>query len=166
MFQNPLPSRFGDWSTPECQATSHFHWLANEDVGAGGEVGLTQGREGFRGNLTEELPRRKTGVASAMAGTNALMTLENFINGKFVPCNSYIDSYDPSTGEVYCRVPNSGKEEVSGAPGWCSRLSTPWFRLMCDLGVMARALQWAVLSAEYAQSPFLPHSLSFSQWNK
>ncbi|KAM8963484.1 2-aminomuconic semialdehyde dehydrogenase isoform 2-T2 [Lycaon pictus] len=64
-----------------------------------------------------------------MAGTNALMTLENFINGKFVPCNSYIDSYDPSTGEVYCRVPNSGKEEIEAAveaaraafPGWSAR---------------------------------------------
>lgn len=48
-----------------------------------------------------------------MAGMKALLMLENFIDGKFVPCNSYIDSYDPSTGEVYCRVPDSGKEEVS-----------------------------------------------------
>ncbi|XP_004401240.1 PREDICTED: aldehyde dehydrogenase family 8 member A1 isoform X2 [Odobenus rosmarus divergens] len=64
-----------------------------------------------------------------MAGTKALLTLENFINGKFVPCNSYIDSYDPSTGDVYCRVPNSGKEEIDAAveaaraafPGWSAR---------------------------------------------
>uniref|UniRef100_A0A8C7BLU5 Aldehyde dehydrogenase 8 family member A1 n=1 Tax=Neovison vison TaxID=452646 RepID=A0A8C7BLU5_NEOVI len=64
-----------------------------------------------------------------MAGTKALLTLENFINGKFVPCNSYLDSYDPSTGEVYCRVPNSGKEEIEAAveaaraafPGWSAR---------------------------------------------
>ncbi|XP_039097985.1 2-aminomuconic semialdehyde dehydrogenase isoform X2 [Hyaena hyaena] len=64
-----------------------------------------------------------------MAGTKALLTLENFINGKFVPCDSYIDSYDPSTGEVYCRVPNSGKEEIEAAveaaraafPGWSAR---------------------------------------------
>lgn len=48
-----------------------------------------------------------------MAGTKTLLVLENFIDGKFLPCNSYIDSHDPSTGEVYCRVPNSGKEEVS-----------------------------------------------------
>uniref|UniRef100_A0A8C2UZK5 Aldehyde dehydrogenase 8 family member A1 n=1 Tax=Chinchilla lanigera TaxID=34839 RepID=A0A8C2UZK5_CHILA len=55
--------------------------------------------------------------------------LENFIGGKFIPCNSYIDSYDPSTGEVYCKVPNSGKEEIEAAvqaareafPGWSSR---------------------------------------------
>ncbi|XP_021549063.1 2-aminomuconic semialdehyde dehydrogenase isoform X2 [Neomonachus schauinslandi] len=64
-----------------------------------------------------------------MAGTKALLTLENFINGMFVPCNSYIDSYDPSTGDVYCRVPNSGKEEIDAAveaaraafPGWAAR---------------------------------------------
>ncbi|XP_023086452.1 2-aminomuconic semialdehyde dehydrogenase isoform X2 [Piliocolobus tephrosceles] len=64
-----------------------------------------------------------------MAGTKALLMLENFIDGKFSPCSSYIDSYDPSTGEVYCRVPNSGKDEIEAAvkaareafPGWSSR---------------------------------------------
>ncbi|XP_017730963.1 PREDICTED: aldehyde dehydrogenase family 8 member A1 isoform X2 [Rhinopithecus bieti] len=63
-----------------------------------------------------------------MAGTKALLMLENFIDGKFLPCSSYIDSYDPSTGEVYCRVPNSGKDEIEAAvkaareafPGWSS----------------------------------------------
>uniref|UniRef100_A0A2K5DAJ5 Aldehyde dehydrogenase 8 family member A1 n=1 Tax=Aotus nancymaae TaxID=37293 RepID=A0A2K5DAJ5_AOTNA len=64
-----------------------------------------------------------------MAATKALLMLENFIDGKFLPCSSYIDSYDPSTGEVYCRVPNSGKDEIEAAvkaareafPGWSSR---------------------------------------------
>ncbi|XP_009976198.1 PREDICTED: aldehyde dehydrogenase family 8 member A1 isoform X3 [Tauraco erythrolophus] len=50
-----------------------------------------------------------------MAHSKALLVLENFIGGKFVPCSSYIDSYNPSTGEVYCRVPDSGKEEVEAA---------------------------------------------------
>lgn len=48
-----------------------------------------------------------------MAHSKALLVLENFIGGKFVPCSSYVDSYNPSTGDVYCRVPDSGKEEVS-----------------------------------------------------
>lgn len=48
-----------------------------------------------------------------MAHSEGLLVLENFIDGKFVPCSSYIDSYNPSTGDVYCRVPNSGIEEVS-----------------------------------------------------
>ncbi|EPQ03247.1 Aldehyde dehydrogenase family 8 member A1 [Myotis brandtii] len=64
-----------------------------------------------------------------MAGTKTLLVLENFIGGKFLPCNSYLDSYDPSTGEVYSRVPDSGKEEVEAAveaaraafPGWSAR---------------------------------------------
>nr|XP_009930236.1 PREDICTED: aldehyde dehydrogenase family 8 member A1 isoform X2 [Opisthocomus hoazin] len=50
-----------------------------------------------------------------MAHSKALLVLENFIAGKFVPCSSYIDSYNPSTGDVYCRVPDSGKEEVEAA---------------------------------------------------
>ncbi|XP_010192712.1 PREDICTED: aldehyde dehydrogenase family 8 member A1 isoform X3 [Mesitornis unicolor] len=50
-----------------------------------------------------------------MAHSKALLVLENFIDGKFVPCASYIDSYNPSTGDVYCKVPDSGKEEVEAA---------------------------------------------------
>lgn len=40
------------------------------------------------------------------------LVLENFIGGKFVACKSHMDSYNPSTGEVYCSVPDSGPEEV------------------------------------------------------
>lgn len=40
------------------------------------------------------------------------LVLENYIGGKFVPCSRHIDSYDPSTGEVYCKVPDSGTDEV------------------------------------------------------
>ncbi|XP_019405783.1 PREDICTED: aldehyde dehydrogenase family 8 member A1 isoform X1 [Crocodylus porosus] len=69
-----------------------------------------------------------------MAVPRSLLVLENFIAGKFVPCSSYLDSYDPSTGEVYCRVPDSGREEVEAAvsaardafPSWSSK--SPWER--------------------------------------
>ena len=44
-----------------------------------------------------------------------MLVLENFINGKFVACERFIDSYDPSTGEVYCKVPDSGAEHVEAA---------------------------------------------------
>lgn len=40
------------------------------------------------------------------------LVLQNYIGGKFVPCARHIDSFDPSTGEVYCKVPDSGPEEV------------------------------------------------------
>ncbi|XP_041815076.1 2-aminomuconic semialdehyde dehydrogenase isoform X3 [Chelmon rostratus] len=61
--------------------------------------------------------------------SGSYLVLENFIGGKFVPCRSHIDSYDPSTGEVYCKVPDSGEEEVEAAvaaateafPGWSDR---------------------------------------------
>ncbi|XP_029452471.1 2-aminomuconic semialdehyde dehydrogenase [Rhinatrema bivittatum] len=64
-----------------------------------------------------------------MAYQRNLLVLENFIAGKFVPCTNYIDSYDPSTGKVYCRVPDSGREEIEAAvaaakdafPGWSSK---------------------------------------------
>ena len=38
--------------------------------------------------------------------------LENFIGGRFVSCSKHIDSYNPATGEVHLKVPDSGKEEV------------------------------------------------------
>ncbi|XP_010212761.1 PREDICTED: aldehyde dehydrogenase family 8 member A1 isoform X2 [Tinamus guttatus] len=69
-----------------------------------------------------------------MSSSKTLLVLENFIAGRFVPCSSYIDSYNPSTGDVYCRVPDSGKEEVEAAvraakdafPIWSSK--SPWER--------------------------------------
>lgn len=92
--------------------TSHFHWLANKDVGAGREE-ETDWSQGKAVGIPHWQLSWGQAVSFNMAGTKALLMLENFIDGKFVPCNSYIDSYDPSTGEVYCRVPDSGKEEVS-----------------------------------------------------
>ena len=48
-----------------------------------------------------------------MAGAgDDLLVLENFIDGKFIPFSKHIDSYNPSTGKVYCKVPDSGKDEV------------------------------------------------------
>lgn len=42
----------------------------------------------------------------------AEVTLENFIDGEFVPASSFLDSFDPSVGEVWARIPDSGKQEV------------------------------------------------------
>ncbi|RMX43740.1 hypothetical protein pdam_00023694, partial [Pocillopora damicornis] len=41
-----------------------------------------------------------------------MLVLQNFIGGKFVPCTNHIDSYDPSTGRVHCKVPDSTEKEV------------------------------------------------------
>ncbi|XP_040285110.1 2-aminomuconic semialdehyde dehydrogenase [Bufo bufo] len=50
-----------------------------------------------------------------METKKTFLQLENYIGGKFVPAKSYMNSYDPSTGEVYCKVPDSDNEEVGAA---------------------------------------------------
>lgn len=45
----------------------------------------------------------------------AVKVLENFINGEFVACGNHIDSYNPATGKVHLKLPDSGKEEVDAA---------------------------------------------------
>ncbi|XP_029351672.1 2-aminomuconic semialdehyde dehydrogenase isoform X3 [Echeneis naucrates] len=54
------------------------------------------------------------------------LVLENYIGGKFVHCENHIDSYDPSTGEVYCRVPDSGQEEVDAAVAAAKEAFPEW----------------------------------------
>ena len=41
-----------------------------------------------------------------------MITIGNFINGKFCESKSFIDSVDPSTGEVHAKVPCSGQTDV------------------------------------------------------
>lgn len=45
------------------------------------------------------------------------MNIQNYINGEFVNpiTGNYIDNYNPSKGEVYGQIPNSGKEDVENA---------------------------------------------------
>lgn len=45
----------------------------------------------------------------------AIPMLKNYINGEFVECSKHLDSYNPATGEVHLKVPDSGKEEVQAA---------------------------------------------------
>lgn len=45
----------------------------------------------------------------------AVQELENYINGEFVGCSRLLDSYNPATGEVHLRIPDSGKQEVDAA---------------------------------------------------
>lgn len=43
-----------------------------------------------------------------------MITIENYINGKFSSpvSGEYIDNYEPATGKVYSKIPRSGKDEV------------------------------------------------------
>lgn len=45
------------------------------------------------------------------------MNIKNYINGEFLPpvADRWIDNYNPSKGEVYGQIPNSGKEDVEKA---------------------------------------------------
>ncbi|KPP63496.1 aldehyde dehydrogenase family 8 member A1-like [Scleropages formosus] len=54
------------------------------------------------------------------------LVLQNYIGGEFVPCSRYIDSYDPSTGEVYCQVPDSGPDEVEQAVNAAKEAFSSW----------------------------------------
>lgn len=44
-----------------------------------------------------------------------VLVLNNFIAGNFVPCRRHIDSFEPATGKVNAKIPDSGKLEVEAA---------------------------------------------------
>lgn len=43
-----------------------------------------------------------------------MIQLNNYINGDQVPpkCNAYLDNFEPATGQVYSRIPDSDQEDV------------------------------------------------------
>lgn len=43
------------------------------------------------------------------------LVIDNFIGGNFVKSKNYIDSFDPSTGEVWAQVPDSEAKEIDDA---------------------------------------------------
>ena len=53
------------------------------------------------------------GQLSAKQNMASVEVLNNFIGGNLVPCSRHIDSYNPATGEVHLKVPDSGQDEVN-----------------------------------------------------
>jgi len=61
-----------------------------------------------------------------MADTEPVIIVENFIEGEFKPVTKQIDSYNPGTGEVWAKIPDSDAQQVELAvrsataafPGW------------------------------------------------
>ena len=45
------------------------------------------------------------------------MNIQNYINGQYIDpiSNEWVDNYNPSNGEIYSQIPNSGKEDVGKA---------------------------------------------------
>ncbi|XP_063079192.1 2-aminomuconic semialdehyde dehydrogenase [Engraulis encrasicolus] len=82
-----------------------------------------------------------------MGDKGVQLVLENYIGGKFLPCSAHIDSYEPSTGNVYCKVPDSGSEEVDAAvqaakeafPAWSSRSPADRAQVMNKLADLMEA---------------------------
>uniref|UniRef100_A0A8B9L0T8 Aldehyde dehydrogenase 8 family, member A1 n=1 Tax=Astyanax mexicanus TaxID=7994 RepID=A0A8B9L0T8_ASTMX len=79
--------------------------------------------------------------------TGGELVLQNYIGGKFVPCSKHLDSYDPSVGQVYCRVPDSGAQEVEAAvkaakeafPGWSEKSPADRAKVMNKLADLMEA---------------------------
>jgi len=44
-----------------------------------------------------------------------MIQVENFINGEFVSCHGYMDSYNPGTGKVHAKIPDSNAKDVEKA---------------------------------------------------
>ncbi|KAG0428381.1 hypothetical protein HPB47_024631 [Ixodes persulcatus] len=59
-------------------------------------------------------------------GERRMLTVENFINGKFEAHSETIENVDPSTGQVYSRIPNSGSREVDKAVQAATQAFTTW----------------------------------------
>ncbi|XP_071503218.1 2-aminomuconic semialdehyde dehydrogenase-like [Diadema antillarum] len=63
-----------------------------------------------------------------MANGQIQVTIENFIDGEFVPTSCHVDSYDPSVGKAWAKIPDSGKEEVNLAVAAAKRAFKSWSR--------------------------------------
>ena len=57
--------------------------------------------------------------------------LRNFINGSFVPPqnNLYFDNIDPSTGKVYCLIPDSNEQDIQHAVEAAQNAFPVWSKL-------------------------------------
>ena len=58
-----------------------------------------------------------------------VQALENFINGRFMPCTRHVDSYNPTTGEVHRQVSDSSAEQVEPAIQAAKKAFTTWSKL-------------------------------------
>lgn len=57
-----------------------------------------------------------TGIQSHFSNEKQTpLLIENFIGGDFVQTSNYLDSFDPSTGEVWAKIPDSELKEVDDA---------------------------------------------------
>lgn len=51
-------------------------------------------------------------VVAAKKRKTMALEVQNFIGGEFIPAKTHLDSFNPATGEVWVKIPDSGKEEI------------------------------------------------------
>ena len=54
-------------------------------------------------------------ILLTMSCQNQVLVVENFIGGKFIKTDQYLDSFDPSCNNVWAKIPDSELDEVNNA---------------------------------------------------
>ncbi|XP_032810842.1 2-aminomuconic semialdehyde dehydrogenase [Petromyzon marinus] len=102
-----------------------------------------------------------------MARNCVLLVLENYINGEFVASETHVDSFEPSTGNVYCRVPDSGEAEVNAAveaakrafPAWAARSPQERGRILTRLAELIESrLEELAIAESHDQGKTVEHA--------
>ncbi|XP_045165226.2 2-aminomuconic semialdehyde dehydrogenase-like [Mercenaria mercenaria] len=89
--------------------------------------------------------------------------VQNFINGKFCDSEKYLDSFDPSTGEVWAKIPDSTVVNVEAAvsaaknafPGWSATPVQERSKVMMKIADLleSRLEEFAVLESRDQGKP-------------
>jgi len=70
---------------------------------------------------------------------NCTVLVDNFIGGRFVATEEYLDSFDPSIGEVWARIPDSGNGEINDAVSAAKNAFPSWSNT--PVGVRSKILR-------------------------
>jgi len=62
------------------------------------------------------------------SGSSESLVIHNFIDGQFLPPSNgtYIDNFNPATGQVYGKIPDSGKEDIDKATESAKKAFKSW----------------------------------------
>ena len=87
-----------------------------------------------------------------------MLTLSNFINGRFAPpvTGAYLDVFEPATGGVYAKAPDSSADDVNLAvgvakaafPGWAATPAEERSRIFLKLADLLEERQDEFARAE------------------
>ncbi len=61
--------------------------------------------------------------------SDGLVYVENFVDGEFEAASSYVDSYEPATGKVWAKIPDSDAATVDRAASAASGALPAWAAL-------------------------------------